>query len=219
MLKSLFLREIGQISPQTFITRESIRKTYDLDLSCYKSFARVHHPSVNSLSIDTSEKRYLLSGGGEGKIAIFDLMNFPTFPSDSSSSVELKPICEAARDATRNTHQCAISCVVWFPFDTGIFISSGFDKCIKVWDTNKMLPVYDFKMERKVNGQAMSSCATFHSLIAAATDDPNVKLCDLQSGTAVHILKVLAFSTSSGLHVISTTSYRPGITKFAASTA
>jgi DNA excision repair protein ERCC-8 len=120
---------------------------------------------------------------------------------------------------TRNTHQCAISCVVWFPFDTGIFISSGFDKCIKVWDTNKMLPVYDFKMERKVNGQAMSSCATFHSLIAAATDDPNVKLCDLQSGTAVHILKVLAFSTSSGLHVISTTSYRPGITKFAASTA
>lgn len=39
---------------------------------------------------------------------------------------------------SQNRHHYAVTTLSWFPFDTGMFISSSFDKTIRVWDTNTM---------------------------------------------------------------------------------
>lgn len=46
----------------------------------------------------------------------------------------------------------------------------------------------DFKMPGKVYKTAMSPLATSHMLIAAATEDVQVRLCDMASGAFAHTL-------------------------------
>lgn len=46
----------------------------------------------------------------------------------------------------------------------------------------------DFKMPGKVYKTAMSSLARSHMLIAAGTEDVQVRLCDIMSGAFTHTL-------------------------------
>ena len=46
----------------------------------------------------------------------------------------------------------------------------------------------DFKLPGKVYGAAMSSIATAHMLIAAGTEDVQIRLCDIASGAFTHTL-------------------------------
>lgn len=46
----------------------------------------------------------------------------------------------------------------------------------------------DFKMPGKVYKTAMSSLARSHMLIAAGTEDVQVRLCDIMSGAFAHTL-------------------------------
>lgn len=48
--------------------------------------------------------------------------------------------------------------------------------------------VMDFKMPGKVYGMAMSAIATTHMLIAAGSEDVQVRLCDIASGAFTHTL-------------------------------
>lgn len=45
-----------------------------------------------------------------------------------------------------------------------------------------------FKLPGKVHGVAMSSVSTTHMLIAAGTEDVQVRLCDMASGAFTHTL-------------------------------
>ena len=40
--------------------------------------------------------------------------------------------------SSRFAHKFSVETVQWFPFDTGMFISSSFDKTMKVWDTETL---------------------------------------------------------------------------------
>ncbi|PWA82951.1 G-protein beta WD-40 repeat-containing protein [Artemisia annua] len=74
-------------------------------------------------------------------------------------------------------------------FFRGIHLFSGtYDHHINVWDTNTTQVVMDFKMPGKVYRTAMSSLATSHMLIAAATEDVQVRLCDMATGAFAHTL-------------------------------
>ena len=85
-----------------------------------------------------------------------------------------------------------ISSVAWYPFDTGMFITGGVDKLVRVWDTETYrfathmphahpLPAhslaryathisteFDFELQGRVHGVAMSPVAGQHSLIAGS---------------------------------------------------
>ena len=43
-------------------------------------------------------------------------------------------------------HKYAVTSASWYPFDTGMFVTSSYDTTIKVWDTNTM-KVGDTKTE------------------------------------------------------------------------
>ncbi|XP_076772337.1 DNA excision repair protein ERCC-8 isoform X4 [Arvicanthis niloticus] len=70
-----------------------------------------------------------------------------------------------------------------------MFISSSFDKTLKVWDTNTLQAADVFNFEETVYSHHMSPAATKHCLVAVGTRGPKVQLCDLKSGSCSHILQ------------------------------
>lgn len=73
MLSYLGYREVGFHSPQLLRNAEQLRRTYTLQLSRKAEVVSAHKGAIHSLDIDSSEGRYLLSGGADGVVCIFDI--------------------------------------------------------------------------------------------------------------------------------------------------
>ncbi|KAJ3323886.1 DNA excision repair protein ERCC-8, partial [Blyttiomyces sp. JEL0837] len=142
---------------------------------------RVHKGPVNSIAIEGIEGRYLISSGADACIHIFDL-------ADVSMSGSGRTCCKSIASAGKQGgHRFSVTGVNWFPFDTGLFTSSSMDCSIKVWDANTMESACTFKIDDKVYSHALSPFAA-NSLIAAASESPNIRLCDLRTGAFSQIL-------------------------------
>lgn len=44
--------------------------------------------------------------------------------------------------SSRHVHKFSVETVQWYPYDTGMFVSSSFDKTVKVWDTETLKVSY-----------------------------------------------------------------------------
>ncbi|PHZ09158.1 excision repair cross-complementing rodent repair deficiency, complementation group 8, partial [Rhizopus microsporus ATCC 52813] len=195
-------RQYGLIRPIRLERAETTKRVYDLELSRTKEFALSHRGGVTCIRIDNSEQRYLLSGGGDGKVHIYDL---------DSMTEKNEPIASAAR---MDQHKYAVTSLSWYPADNGLFVTSSYDSTIKVWDTNEMKVTFnlkirgrekvindkkaveEFNMECRVHCQAMSGIAS-HSLVASAAAEPRIRLCDLANGSFTHSLTGHAGSVMS----------------------
>ncbi|XP_022518350.2 DNA excision repair protein ERCC-8 isoform X2 [Astyanax mexicanus] len=125
----------------------------------------------------------MLSGGSDGVIVIYDLEN-----NSRKLQYTCRAVCTVGR-SSRHVHRFSVETVQWYPHDTGMFVSSSFDKTMKVWDTETLKPAEVFQFEGNVYCHHMSPIARKHSLIAVGTKDPKVQLCDLKSGSRIHILQ------------------------------
>uniref|UniRef100_A0A8C8JEB7 Uncharacterized protein n=1 Tax=Oncorhynchus tshawytscha TaxID=74940 RepID=A0A8C8JEB7_ONCTS len=65
--------------------------------------------------------------------------------------------------SSRYVHRFSVQ---WYPYDTGIIMSSSFDKTMKAWDTDSKRYTYMFQFEGKVYCHHMSPISRKHSLIA-----------------------------------------------------
>ncbi|XP_054796375.1 WD repeat-containing protein ATCSA-1 isoform X1 [Prosopis cineraria] len=186
MWKQIRDREEGKIRPESFVHRFKSNRIAQLQLSNYKDIVSPHKGAVNSLQIDLTEGRYLLSAASDASIAIYDVQRATDYEAGGLIS---KHKCIFAVDKQHNLgHKYAISSAIWYPVDTGLFITGSYDHHINVWDTNTTQVVMNFKMPGKVYRTAMSSLATSHMLIAAGTEDVQVRLCDIASGAFAHTL-------------------------------
>ncbi|XP_010909113.1 WD repeat-containing protein ATCSA-1 isoform X2 [Elaeis guineensis] len=201
MWKAVKDREAGFLLPSSFATRIRSHRVASLDLSNHKEIVSPHNGAINSLQVDLTEARYLLSGSSDGSAAVYDIQH----ATDYERGLIAKHKSLFVVDKQHNHgHRYAISTAIWYPVDTGLFITGSFDHYIKVWDTNTTQVVMDFKMPGKVYRTAMSSIATTHMLIAAGSTDVQVRLCDIASGAFTHTLSghrdgvmSLEWSTSS----------------------
>jgi len=66
----------------------------------------------------------------------------------------------------KQAHRFSVSCVSWYPTDTGMFASSSMDSTVKVWDTNAVDTACTFHIGERVYCIAMSPVARAHALIA-----------------------------------------------------
>ncbi|KAK7085245.1 DNA excision repair protein ERCC-8, partial [Halocaridina rubra] len=117
---------------------------------------------VTHADVEAVDYRYLLCGLNDGGVAIYD----------TSTVKEGRVYAEAgvARGGQRGGHKHAVQCIQWYPADTGLFATSCGDKTIKLWDTNRVKPVDQFKLDCCVGQHHMSPVATKHSLLAASAD-------------------------------------------------
>ncbi|KAL4235709.1 DNA excision repair protein ERCC-8 [Mactra antiquata] len=183
MLRFLNSRELGVNDPLVFYRAESTRRVLNLGLSEEKSVEKQFTGNVNTLDVDLIEKRYLLAGGADGYIIIYDTFN-------TSGSVKYTcPSVGTIALNNRHRHKFHVDTVLWYPLDTGMFTSSGTDCLLKVWDTNRLKPADEYQFSGIVYNHHMSPIATRHCLIAVACQSSSVKLVDLKSGSATHGLK------------------------------
>ncbi|KAI8061108.1 WD40-repeat-containing domain protein [Gongronella butleri] len=176
----LKMREYGCIQPLTIRRAEVTKRYYALQLSQQKEMKRVHRGAVTCLGTENIEERYLMSGGSDGRVHIYDMH----VGAARQNVTKIPPIASVAR---ADRHQYAVSSVSWYPFDTGMFITSSYDQTVRVWDTNMMTVACTFPLESLVHRQAISPIAT-HSLVATAAAEPRIRLCDLRSGAFTHSL-------------------------------
>lgn len=183
MLRLLDTRSLGVVDPVEFCRAETTRRVFNLGLSENKEFERLFTGNINTLDIDLVERRYLLSGGADGYIVIYDTYNRPGHTKYKCQSVGTIAL------NNKHRHKYSVETVLWYPLDTGMFTSSGSDHTLKIWDTNTLKPADEYEFTGIVFNHHMSPIATKHCLLAVASCSPTVKLVDLKSGSATHSLK------------------------------
>uniref|UniRef100_A0A9L0RJW3 ERCC excision repair 8, CSA ubiquitin ligase complex subunit n=1 Tax=Equus caballus TaxID=9796 RepID=A0A9L0RJW3_HORSE len=160
MLGFLSARQAGLDDPLRFRRAESTRRVLALELNKDRDVERIHGSGVNTLDIEPVEGRYMLSGGSDGVIVLYDLEN-----SSRQPCYTCKAVCSVGRNHP-DVHKYSVETVQWYPHDTGMFTSSSFDKTLKVWDTNTLQTADVFNFEETVYSHHMSPVATKHCLVA-----------------------------------------------------
>eukprot|EP00271_Cylindrocystis_brebissonii_P016955 TRINITY_DN4208_c0_g1_i1.p1 TRINITY_DN4208_c0_g1~~TRINITY_DN4208_c0_g1_i1.p1 ORF type:complete len:473 (-),score=64.84 TRINITY_DN4208_c0_g1_i1:396-1814(-) len=179
-------RELGVTPPWTVEHRVVTARTSAIELSFLKEIVNNHGFAINCLQVDSVEGRYLLTGASDGSLGVYDVQQ-PTTHDATHGTAQHEALFKVDKRNNPSAHRFAISSVQWYPVDTGLFVAASFDKTISVWDTNTQQAEVHFSLPGKVYGIAMSGIAP-HMLVAAATEDARVRLCDIASGAFSHTL-------------------------------
>ncbi|GJP48469.1 hypothetical protein CLOM_g7747 [Closterium sp. NIES-68] len=186
--------------------------------------------SASAMQMDASDQRYLLVGSASGAITAFDtavptaldplghpchppLFALPRAPSTAHAARAPPPTADGASATPPGAavaHSLAVAGVAWYPVDTGLFLSGSLDGLVKLWDTHSLQSLLSFRMPGRVADVAMSHVQGAPALAAAACADGNVRLCDVASGAATHMLHgdsgaitCVSWSPSSPFHLAS----------------
>ncbi|EOD45708.1 putative dna excision repair protein ercc-8 protein [Neofusicoccum parvum UCRNP2] len=189
----LLNRALGAISPPSFQRHETTRLLHALHASPLRfdgsvqpehdalpEDIRAHAAGVQSMAIDKFEGRYLLSGGADSSVCMWDLE-----AREGRSATTLHPL--GALQKTSKAHSFGITHVSFYPFDSLAFLSSSYDHTLKVYSSETLDVSASFDLNHVIYSHAMSPIAS-HLLVACATQQPTVRLVDLRSGAATHSL-------------------------------
>ncbi|OAQ62007.1 DNA excision repair protein ERCC-8 [Pochonia chlamydosporia 170] len=147
---------------------------------------RAHGAGVSGLALEKFDGRILVSGGSEGSIKIWDLEE----ASAPNTRHVFRPVSTIARSAVGKRgdgHSHGITHLSFYPFDPEAFLSSSYDKSLKLWATQRSALTAEFHLNATIYSHAMSPIAD-HLLVSCATQHSNVRLVDLKSGSAVQAL-------------------------------
>lgn len=194
-------RETGDLSPESFsrdTTSELLRSfaaaphhRFDGQVTISDDRhrprdLRAHGAGVSTLAVERFDGRVLLSGGSDGTIKLWDL--------EESGNVHdahtYRPVATVARTPAGEKgrgHSHGITHVAFYPFDPDAFLSSSYDKSLKLWSTERAQLSAQFDLNTTIYSHSTSPIAE-HLLVACATQHSSVRLVDLKSGAAVQAL-------------------------------
>lgn len=104
-----------------------------------------HSASVNSLSLDKLNNRFLLSGSSDSSIKLWDL-NSNSYNENNNDEILYKPIHTLPM---KSVHSFGVTKVKWWP-DNGMWLSSSYDFKLNLYDTNEMSVVHSFKLNSRI---------------------------------------------------------------------
>lgn len=181
----LLNRQLGSVGPRvlTDAQNERLLQSLQQDSTVFTTRAggaTAHTTGVSSVCVDRFEGRYLLSGGADSSIAIWDLEQ-----AKSSDKPDLMPLSFTAN--TSITASLGITHLSFYPFDSLAFLSSGYDQTLKLFSSETLQTSAKFDLGSTVFSHSCSTVAD-HVLVACATQHPTVRLVDLQTGASAHAL-------------------------------
>lgn len=209
----LLERLTGRISGAEFASTmtEPLYSSFQQDYGVFPENCH-HSAAVNSLAIEKSDYRYLLSGCGDSSISLWDVKGSEVGDEEDDDGDEsgsgsgnehtgerahsrgFSNGVAATRLATiprRTAHQFGVSALSWWPNDTGMFLSASFDHSVNVWDTNSVAVAHTFDMGQRVYAIDVgggTSAYAGQALVAVASDQPFVRLLDLRAASSAHTL-------------------------------
>ena len=177
------LRSDGMLRFRRMICKSKIR---DMALSTQIEVISPHSRPVHCLALERQNNQFLLSGGLDGIVALYDLdgMSNDIIDSKRQSVKSISTSCNTvdASPQTRTLTQpqaprvptlsVAISSVNWYPEDSGLFATTDFDGNLNIWDTNEFTVVGNFKLRSKIYNSKFKADG---SLIAVALDDHSIR--------------------------------------------
>ena len=184
----------------------------------------VHRSAITALDIESQDWRYLLAGAADGSLYIHDMANFSGVPQHNSNLITEIKGAERNREnpqrgsrhpigrvnagvgnsshrsnSKKSSHFKMVTTVQWFPEDSGMFITSGMDGSVKIWDANVLEsgPVEEFNFPHEqifshhlsVSENGATSKKSTLPLVAVGSESNHVNLLDLKSGSATHELR------------------------------
>lgn len=165
----------------SYFNLEQSSGDYVFPVNCHSNAA------VNSLSLESVDYQFLLSGCADSSIKLWDTKLYDVddaiAPEANDFDHPRKTFRPIATIPRKSVHDFGVSCIQWWPVDTGIFVSGSFDHTVKVWDTNELVPVHTFKINNRVYSFDINS-----TLIATASDQPFIRLLDIRSTSDAHTL-------------------------------
>ncbi|KAK8175885.1 WD40-repeat-containing domain protein [Phyllosticta citrichinensis] len=185
----LLQRELGDLAPQAFQRLETTRLLHSLESTNIKfdgtsraSHAEnnvvAHSAGVNSIAIDGHAGKYLVSGGADSSISLWNLED----RLESGSTVLV------AYDTLRKTskaHRLGITHVSWHNSEPGAVLASSYDHTLKLYHTEPLRPVTTIELDQVVYSHSMSPLER-QRLVAIASHQQMVRLADLRTGFAIH---------------------------------
>lgn len=88
---------------------------------------------------------------------------------------------------TSTAESLGITHISFYPFDSLAFLTSGYDRTVKLLSSETLTASATFDLGSTVYSHATSGVAT-HLLVACATQHPAIRLIDLRSGSSTHSL-------------------------------
>ena len=117
-------------------------------------------------------------------VAIYDTKNSSGSPRHVSQVVGITSNIGGGGGVLR----ASTSVVQWYPSDNAVFVSSGADGQLKVWDANHLnVPVECFNLSKRIYCHHIGKLNP--SQVAVGTDTNHVRLVDLRSGSSTHELR------------------------------
>jgi DNA excision repair protein ERCC-8 len=212
MFADLQSREQGSVRAGALRRHALSQRFISAELCRNVTVAPAHRTTHNDMALDPVDGRFLLTGGGDGHVTLFD--------TDGGGSSNTNAHRRHQRRVIRPTtpraqwigpvHDYAVTSVAWHAFDTGLFVSGGNDGIVKAWDTNRLAVAQEFELKGRVTQCSVSPCAVAHALIATTTESQHVQLLDMASGGTVRIVVLpSSFCTFSFLHTRNAHTYSP----------
>lgn len=84
--------------------------------------------------VDLTEERYLLSGASDSSVAVYDVQRATDY--EGGGHIAKHRSVFVVDKQHEHGHKYAISSAIWYPVDTGLFVTGSYDHYVKVWDTN-----------------------------------------------------------------------------------
>ncbi|KAH0627963.1 hypothetical protein JD844_008577 [Phrynosoma platyrhinos] len=127
MLGFISARQAGLDDPLRLRRAESTRRVLSLELNKDKDIERIHGSGINTLDIEPIENRYMLSGGSDGVIVLYDLENLSRNPCYTC-----KAVCSVG-SWYQKPQSTALRFEVWILFSH----PAGADNRVKLWDVRR----------------------------------------------------------------------------------
>ena len=102
----------------------------------------------------------LLSGCSDGSIYIHDVYNLT-----GQIQYTAKCICKVIKQ-NNYSHKHSVECVSWYGDDNALFITSGSDKTLKIWDTQNLKSIESYCLKGKIFQHDCSSFPSSNPIIA-----------------------------------------------------
>jgi DNA excision repair protein ERCC-8 len=143
-----------------------------------------HKAGTNCITIDNNGGRFLISGGADASIHLWDL-------EASGVGHAQQPAASLSR-SSRGSHTHAITALFMYPFDPvpSTLVTASYDKSVKLVSITptSLEPVHNFPLDYAPYTVALSQLSSAHPLTAIGTAHPATRLIDLRSGLGTHSL-------------------------------
>ncbi|KAL4885790.1 WD40-repeat-containing domain protein [Aspergillus karnatakaensis] len=193
----LLNRALGTVSLSAFHSAQTTRLVHNLEpapgirFSSTKSSSSesdegfAHKAGANVLAIDQYEGRFMVSGGADASVHLWDL---------ESRAAELnythEPVSSINKFSHDAAHTHAITSVSIYPFDPtpSTVITTSHDGTLKLsaLQPEAITPVHTFNLDCTPYTHSLSSHPSSPLLVAVGTSEKQVRLLDLRSGLSTH---------------------------------